>query len=257
MLVGTLKGFGNSRRASPVHQVIPHLVTKGSGWFRSSAGTFELQTGDLFCLFPEVLHEFGEHQKDPWEFFWMPIGGPGASDLATTMGVGPDAPVRSLDPSAPVIHAFDILFQYWGRPNRIAHEGVALLHEFLAAMSPRYEPSVSADLSSVNLVADARILVESLLETGLNVSELADRLGISRGTLWRSVRQQTGQTPVAWLKQMRIERAKQILARSSRKLSAVASMCGFNDVKYFMRCFREVTGVTPGEWKKIFSRKQT
>ena len=54
----------------------------------------------------------------------------------------------------------------------------------------------------------------------------------------------------------RITLAKYLLSSSSSDTSAIASKCGYSDEKYFMRIFRQQTGMTPGQYRQYFSLSQ-
>ncbi len=55
----------------------------------------------------------------------------------------------------------------------------------------------------------------------------------------------TGKTPVAYLNYYRVERACYLLERKNSTVTDVAMECGFNDVSYFIRCFKKHKGITP------------
>jgi two-component system response regulator YesN len=61
-----------------------------------------------------------------------------------------------------------------------------------------------------------------------------------------------GQNFNDYIKQLRIEAAKRLLQQGCYKVYEVASRSGFGDVKYFMKTFKEATGLSPGEYQKRF-----
>jgi len=61
-----------------------------------------------------------------------------------------------------------------------------------------------------------------------------------------------GQNFNDYIKQLRIETAKRLLQQGCYKVYEVASRSGFGDVKYFMKTFKEATGLSPGEYQKRF-----
>ena len=50
--------------------------------------------------------------------------------------------------------------------------------------------------------------------------------------------------------QIRIKRAVQLFDSGEYNISQIAYMTGFNDPKYFSRCFKKIVGVTPSEYKE-------
>ena len=59
------------------------------------------------------------------------------------------------------------------------------------------------------------------------------------------MKQLTGQTPVAFLRQMRLRRAAELLKHDRYTVSEVMYMVGMTNPSYFSKCFAEVYGVTP------------
>lgn len=248
-VLGQLTGYGNSSRTSVSAGFHPHLVTRGHGTFDSARRVVEVGPGDLFCLWPGVAHSFREDPDDPWRFYWMRLEGEGAEDMARDMGYAPaDRVHRPGDPER-AIRCFRDLFRcYSQRENRDPYEALSLLYELVAACRGP-GPAASRRSPRAHLVEEAKALVESLLDTGINVSGLAERLNVSRQALLAAFRQEAGVTPVDYIQTMRVGRAKQLLERTDLKVSAVAHSCGYGHEKYFYRRFRELAGCTPGEWR--------
>jgi two-component system response regulator YesN len=60
------------------------------------------------------------------------------------------------------------------------------------------------------------------------------------------VQQSTGKSVTAYVTQLRMERAMQLLkSRPDMRIGDVAEQCGFLDVAYFSRVFRQYYGMTP------------
>ncbi|MCX6996259.1 MAG: helix-turn-helix transcriptional regulator, partial [Kiritimatiellaeota bacterium] len=59
-----------------------------------------------------------------------------------------------------------------------------------------------------------------------------------------------GQSVHNEITQMRVERAKQLLATTTLKAQEVAQQCGFGDVSYFSRCFHGLTGLRPSHYRR-------
>jgi len=58
-----------------------------------------------------------------------------------------------------------------------------------------------------------------------------------------------GTTPNKYLIQRRIENAKSMLDTQSLTVSEIAELCGFSDVYYFSKVFKQICGVSPSRWK--------
>jgi AraC-like DNA-binding protein len=85
------------------------------------------------------------------------------------------------------------------------------------------------------------------------LAELAEAAGLSRFELVRRFRAQTGLTPHAFQVNLRVARARSMLA-SGDPPAAVAAACGFADQPHLTRTFRRAVGVTPARYARAVAR---
>jgi len=81
------------------------------------------------------------------------------------------------------------------------------------------------------------------------VSELAETLGVSRGTLIKQVKRLMGTTPGAYLKAEQLTRAKRFLLRGW-SIERAARTAGYATKRTFYRSFQEATGTTPAAFRE-------
>ena len=84
----------------------------------------------------------------------------------------------------------------------------------------------------------------------LSVSSLSDELGISEVYFRRLYAEKYGTSPSKYIRAVRISRAKELLRYSFLNVNECATQCGFTSSQYFCRAFKEVTGMTPNEYRK-------
>jgi AraC family transcriptional regulator len=79
----------------------------------------------------------------------------------------------------------------------------------------------------------------------ISLDELARQAGVSRFHFARQFRLSTGESPMAYLRRMRIERSKSILQTREATIAEVAAGLGFSDQSHFTRTFGRLVGVSP------------
>ena len=79
------------------------------------------------------------------------------------------------------------------------------------------------------------------------VSELAAKMGMSRSNLLRKIKKLTGLSASQFIRNVRLQRAMDMLKQSSLNVSEVSYEVGFASTSYFIKCFREYYGYPPGE----------
>jgi AraC-like DNA-binding protein/ABC-type Fe3+-hydroxamate transport system substrate-binding protein len=87
----------------------------------------------------------------------------------------------------------------------------------------------------------------------LTVEELAALAGVDRWKYTRLFKEATGQVPLQYLNEVRINQAKKWLASADDKLLDIALNAGFNNEYYFNRRFKQTVGISPGQYRR--SRK--
>ena len=105
------------------------------------------------------------------------------------------------------------------------------------------------------LVLEAQQRMHEQLSQKLNIGTLAAELGISPRSLNRRFHQATGHSPQAWLQQLRISQAKDLLRHSNLAVSEVAWQVGISDASHFGRLFRTQVGMTPARYREAVRGK--
>lgn len=100
------------------------------------------------------------------------------------------------------------------------------------------------------------IVEKYLSDERFGVSELAAKAGMSRSNLLRRIKALTGLSASQFIRQVRLEHAREILAGSGATVSEVSYMVGFGSVSYFIKCYREEYGYPPGETAGRISQEQ-
>ena len=83
-----------------------------------------------------------------------------------------------------------------------------------------------------------------------DVALMAESCAVSRSVLQRRMKQLTGITPTDFLREARLQHACQMLRAADLPVADVAYQCGFSDPKYFSRCFKQHTGLSPSDYKR-------
>ncbi|MDV7105149.1 AraC family transcriptional regulator [Vibrio sp. TH_r3] len=95
------------------------------------------------------------------------------------------------------------------------------------------------------------IYIQENFHSPLHRDCIARKFCISSNHLSRLFRQQGHMTLAEYITRVRVDRAKFILKKYNFKLSEVSTRCGFKDVNYFCRVFKNNTGRTPTEYRHV------
>ena len=94
------------------------------------------------------------------------------------------------------------------------------------------------------------IVENSLTDSKFNIDVIANTLNMSRVTFNRKFKSLANMTPVEFVSEMRIKRAKQFLDAGETDIANIAYKVGFNGAGYFSTCFKEYYKISPSDYLK-------
>ncbi|GAB2796079.1 two-component regulator propeller domain-containing protein [Rhabdobacter roseus] len=111
------------------------------------------------------------------------------------------------------------------------------------------EPSII--LADEKLVKDIVLYIdENLINNApISVEKLSKHLGMSRGTLYSKLLEITGQTPIEFIRAIKLEKAAILLEKSDMNISQIAFASGFATPNYFSKSFKSKFNMLPSEYK--------
>ena len=86
-------------------------------------------------------------------------------------------------------------------------------------------------------------------------SEVAATFGLNSRTFYRRFRQATNQSPKAYLQEIRISQARELLKHSNLAISEIGFAVGYQDSSYFTELYRKRHGVTPNAYRRLVRTK--
>jgi len=104
----------------------------------------------------------------------------------------------------------------------------------------------SADTAFINKVIS--IIEKHIVEADFSIEQLAGEVGFSHSHFSRKLESLTGLAPNLFLRSRRLLLAKHLFDRKAGNVSQVVFDCGFNNLSYFSRSFKEQFGITPSDY---------
>lgn len=116
-------------------------------------------------------------------------------------------------------------------------------------MTGRDEAIESGD---VKLLRDILSYIDdNLNSTQLSVENLARHVGMSRGTLYTKVLEISGQSPIEFIRSIKLEKAALLLEKSDMNVSQISYTAGFATPNYFTKSFKARFNMLPSEYKAM------
>lgn len=119
----------------------------------------------------------------------------------------------------------------------------------------KYFSVLSEAPSNTNTTSIDKVFIEKVLNyindnignPDLNVELLASQFNLSKSQFYRKIKALTNQSPNEFLRNIRLQKAKQIIEKGNTNISEVCYKIGFSTPSYFTKCFKNYFGLLPTE----------
>jgi len=95
------------------------------------------------------------------------------------------------------------------------------------------------------------VMEENLENESFGASELANQMNLSRSQLHRKIHQVLDKSTTQYIREFRLEKAKDLLTHSDLTVAEISYRCGFNSATYFSSVFTHHFNMTPGQFRTI------
>lgn len=99
-------------------------------------------------------------------------------------------------------------------------------------------------------VLQAKEYLQDMLDHPISLADLGRDLGLSKYYLHRLFGAFEGQTPMEYLRDLRLKNAKKLLQRTSWTVADIAQRCGYESTAYFSNCFKRAVGLSPSQYRQ-------
>ena len=226
-----------------------HLVQSGRAEVTIGDCHSIVEAGDVFALFPDAYVRFENHAAQQWQFSWLILRGHRTLDALRMADLSPTQPFARGDFRPylePIFQEIEDL--YHDDKQDFIYPIVAAWRVIRQLTACRDQTALKSP--SASLAAAARMLIHHEQSGRLTIEELAQRLAVSRATLFRHFRAAYGESPSEYKERIQVERACRLMRETPATIQEVAFFCGFTTPQYFNRVFRKRMKLPPGEWRE-------
>ena len=118
----------------------------------------------------------------------------------------------------------------------------------------QFSTHLSAQLAERRPLRELQAWVADNLDADLRVEALAKRAAMSPRNFARLFRREIGLTPAAYVEELRVERARQLLEEASDPVELIAAQCGFGTPETMRRAFARRVGTSPAQYRSRFQK---
>lgn len=229
--------------------------TAGSGWVEVNHKRFRI-TRNMYLIIPRTHpHRYGAGQDDPWSIYWVHFTGSRADlfvdPLVRLHQIDAGEIARKSDRILLFSEIYENLLRGFSTEN-LEYSSICLWHmlgsfrylsQFHTVLETRNQDRIGASIAFMHLH----------LDTSLSLERLSDQAGLSPSHYSLLFHKRTGQTPLGFFTQLKIQEASRLLEFSRHRIRQIASDLGFEDPYYFSRVFKKIMGQSPKQYRQLRS----
>jgi AraC-like DNA-binding protein len=226
-------------------------ITRGQGIFESSsAGRREIQTGDLFILFPDEWHRYRPNKTTGWDENWVEFDGDQAQQIMSHPGFSEKHPVIHLGHDDKILSLFiEITESIESGTSEFEHIIAAQTSQIVARLLAAIRRT-DQNTGNTELIRCACCLILEQSNGSVDFARMARDLGLSLSGFRKMFVKITGLPPGQYLQQIRINKAGELLQQTTLPIGEISTRLGFDSIYYFSRIFKKKTGVSPSDYRR-------
>ncbi|MDT3426579.1 AraC-like DNA-binding protein [Paenibacillus forsythiae] len=243
-------------RTTPYYYLI--FVLEGQGTFHQNKQTFQLRKNDIFCLFPQVIHEYYTCPDDPLRKVFLAFDGRQALKLLERIGLAMHCPHAAGIVTPEAIQLMWDFFELVNSDNNTDLGRLILFHRIFEQLSAAADGSARSDRRDVSWLQKGHEYMEIHYAEGITVEKVSEYVGIDRTHFTKQYRKAYGITPIQFIQELKMKEARALLEQTSYTLSEIAHSVGYPDIFSFSKAFKKLHGVAPTQYRdaKIKSGQQ-
>jgi len=109
------------------------------------------------------------------------------------------------------------------------------------------QQSTSKDIEFIKKIK--AVILDNLANENLSIIDICEAVNLERSQLYRKLKALTGQSASQIIKELRLEKAKELLSANNNTIAEIAYACGFKDASYFTKVYKKHYGKLPSKVK--------
>ena len=232
-----------------------HYVAGGKGYVEHEGKRHELQRGEAVMYFPFQEQIYYTSESDPWDIRWVHFYGRGLQEYMVERGMQKHTLWRLRDGEQWEQAHLALLEE--AEANKLLNSTrlSTLTYSVIAEFMSQAEPltGTRSGKTGERIIELLPLMQEEACQPFI-LEEWAEKAGISTHYFCKLFRQTMRMTPMEFITRSRLQMAKQwLLERPDDNIGVIAEEAGYPSASYFNRRFLEHEGITPSEYRNLFS----
>ncbi|MEK5253283.1 AraC family transcriptional regulator [Paenibacillus sp. FSL F4-0125] len=242
--------FSGDTRPDSGHVIFQYTLS-GQGYIELEQHSIPLPKGSGFLVkIPSKHRYYYVEQAEPWEILWLNIRGAEANRIWDLV-IEQEGHILQRESNSPLIQGL------WELLRVISEEKVTdkfllsaeVYNWMLTLVKTSGEMRKEISANSITLIQRAKTYLKENYALPVTLDILSDYCGVNKYHLCRLFQKSEQTSPLAYLRDRRMEAAIALLRTTDLPVQEVGQRCGFESPSYFGKVFREYMSMTPKEYR--------
>ncbi len=236
------------------HQIL--FSEEGEGVLKYDNAAVRIEEGEFFFLPTGYPHEYFSN-NEKWGVKWITFDGYAVNHILSLMNMTKPTVIKPYEPEA--LQSLFAKMYAAQRSDKLHCDFICsgLVYEFIIEFNRHMndrESRLRSDRSK--LIIPVLNYIDENFRQDFSLTVLAGIAGVSPQHLCRVFKEAMNMRPGEYLTEKRLRESRRLLRTSGLPIAKIAILSGFSDPGYFGTVFKKHEGITPAEYKKIYSGKQ-
>lgn len=236
-------------------EYIIHFVLSGKGFYSWGGNTYALTAGQMFVIYPGEPITYGSDSIDPWSYAWVGFNGIRADTILKQCGFSHNTRVLTAPSTENALQCIDNILNCKALTfaDDLRREGwlLMLLSNLIEAQSLILSKN-SADIHDYGPQAYVELAIEHIksnYKDGINVTDIAEHIGISRAYLNHAFQKELGISIQKFLIDFRMHKAANLLVSTPTSVKEISQAVGYEDQLAFSKAFKKKFEMSPKNYR--------
>lgn len=252
-----LRNYMTTRQG--LNSYLMKIVLEGEGLLKYGGKSYTISSGQFFGIDCQKMHYYvTAPSASCWNMVWIHFWGNATENYYKSfMELNNGSPVGTMryhnaaDLIKELIHYYG-LSNYNGYSTDIKAASILTTLMTHCMNSVLYEQQHTLSKQPPKFIPDVQNYITEHFNEHITLNSLADIFFVNKFYLQKQFRLYVGVSPNEFQKNIRIEKAKELLRATTMSIQSISNFLGFENASYFIRCFKSLENLTPLQYRKIW-----
>jgi AraC family transcriptional regulator of arabinose operon len=226
----------------------------GEGRVEMNGEVYLLKANTFFIIPKNIPHRYYSSAKTPWSIYWLHFSGTNSRKIYERTLIDGGHHVHAIPFEQYRISTFDQIYNTLDRSFSSRDMEIMNFRLLYFVTSFIYYKEINPAVYNIDMVSNSIAFMKKNVDKKLTINLLAEEQNLSISHYLRRFKAKTGQSPIVYLNQLKIQQSCQYLYFTDKNIKEICALLGIDDQYYFSRLFTKLIGTSPSAYRKAHKK---